>query len=107
VSTEDPSPPRSYAIRPSARVVQDLRALSERATAAGFRQEFLDALKRINRILTIYPQFGEPLRDLQIPGQTLHALVSDPLLVRYILDETNSTVFIVEPFEVLPASGFQ
>ena len=42
-----------------------------------------------------------------MPGETLRALTVPPLLVRYVLDEPNRKVFIIEPFEAMPHAGFQ
>jgi hypothetical protein len=66
-----PSPsPTPYQVIPSGRVSTEAKALAKRAAAAGFHQQVVAALKRIHHILSIYPQLGEPLRDLATTGET-------------------------------------
>jgi hypothetical protein len=88
-------------------VSAELRALATRAAAAGLGQQFVTALRELDHILRIYPQFGEPLRDLQMVGETVYNATIPPLFVEYILDEPNRVVFVVIPFKALPHSGFQ
>ncbi len=99
--------PTPYRVIPSGHVSNELRALSQRAIAAGFREPFLDALRTLQRVLSIYPQFGDQLRDLTTVGETVHAATFPPLFVEYIIDEPNRAVFIVVPIKVMPHSGFQ
>jgi hypothetical protein len=87
-------------------VTTELKALVARASAAGRREEVIAALKRISHILEVYPQYGEPLRDLAIPGETLRYFCVPPLLVYYILDEPNRAVFLGRPFKAMSNSGF-
>ena len=103
-----PAPsPVPYGVYPSGRVSGELRALIQRATAAGRGPAALDALKRLYHILRIYPQHGEPLRDLNQIGETLRTLVVPPLVVRYVLDEPQRAVFIGDPIKAMKNAGFQ
>jgi hypothetical protein len=65
----------------------------------------LQALKAIDHRLSVYPQFGEPLRDLKMRGETLWIGTIEPLVVQYIIDEPNRLVFVVVPLKILP--GFE
>jgi hypothetical protein len=87
-------------------VSAEARALAKRAAAAGHGPQVLAALKELYRILTIYPQRGEPLRDLKTVGQTIYTL-SVPPLVEYAIDEEGRAVYIGVPFKVLPHAGFK
>ena len=104
----EPSPsPRPYVMHPSGRVSRELKALVQRAAAAGFGQQVIDALKTLHRILTLYPQYGEPRRDLRTAGETAYAAAIAPLYVEYVVDEPNRAVFIGVPIKVLPNAGFE
>jgi hypothetical protein len=104
----DPQPePSPYRVVPSGRVAGEAKALIQRAIAAGRGEEVLTALKQLHRILSIYPQRGEPVRDLKTVAQTLYTLSFGPLFVEYAIDEANRTVFIGRPFKVMPHSGFE
>lgn len=98
--------PAPYRVIPSPHVATELRALLKRARSGGFHREVLEALKRINYLLTIYPQFGEPLMDLQATGETLYLGAIPPLCFKYVIDESLRTVFIGTPFQALPNAGF-
>jgi hypothetical protein len=62
----------------------------------------LEAVKTIDSRLHIYPQFGQPLRDLKTEGSTLWIAVVWPLVVQYVLDEERRLVFVLAPFQMLP-----
>jgi hypothetical protein len=62
----------------------------------------LAAAREIDARLRIYPQFGEPLRDLQSRGETLWIGVVPPLTVEYIIDEEHRMIFVVVPHRPLP-----
>ncbi len=97
--------PSHYRVVYSERVRQELRRLLDQANARGLGRQFLDAVKQIDSRLSIYPQFGEPLRDLQTEGETLWIGTIPPLTVQYLVDETRRLVFIVVPLVPLPNSG--
>jgi hypothetical protein len=83
------------------------KSLMKRAIAAGRGQQVLAALKELHRILTIYPQYGEPTRDLRTVGQTIYTLCVPPLFVEYAIDEEERIVYIGVPFKVLPYTGIE
>ncbi len=96
-----------YRVLPSAHVIRELEALMRRAYAAGHSKEALAALKEIEHRLSIYPQFGEKLRDLRQTGETLWVATVPPLVAEYVIDESIRSVFIARPFKVLSNAGFK
>jgi hypothetical protein len=105
VSEPVPSPV-PYKVIYSGRVLDEAKQLLAKAAASGFGRQALDAIKQIDARLRIYPQFGEPLRDLTIVGETLWAGTVPPLVVQYIIDAERHLVFVVRPLKTLPDSGF-
>jgi hypothetical protein len=97
--------PARYRVIYSEYVRQELRKLAARAIERGLRQQLLDSLKQLESRLSIYPQFGEPLRDLQTEGETLWVGTIRPLVAQYVIDEARRTVFIVHPIVPLIGSG--
>jgi hypothetical protein len=69
-------------------VRQRLLALADIAQQRGDGEAFIAALKEFDRLLRIYPQFGDPLVDLKKePGQVRIGIVR-PLTMRYgVFDE--------------------
>jgi hypothetical protein len=67
--------------------------------------EVLAALKEIDRRLHIYPQFGDPLRDLKLEPTKIWVGTVRPLVVRYILDEERRLVLVGEPILPMPHCG--
>jgi hypothetical protein len=106
--SSDPNPkPQAYRVIPSGRVSAEAKALFKRAADVGRGPQILDAIKEAHRILSVYPQFGEPLKDLNVFGSTIYTLAVPPLVIEYIIDETARVVFIGVPFKVLSNSGFE
>jgi hypothetical protein len=62
-------------------------------------------LKEIDRLLHLYPQFGQPLADLQLEPAQLWIGVVAPLVVRYVLDEERRLVMVATLPVLLPSSG--
>jgi hypothetical protein len=103
----EPSGPIPYRVSYSEHVRIELRQLISRAASKGLQQRFLDAVQEMDRRLSIYPQFGEPVRDLPtLPGQ-LWIGVIPPLVVRYVIDEQRRQVLIGVPIQPLPATGLK
>jgi hypothetical protein len=75
------------------------------AAARGLGDQVLEAAKQIDARLRLYPQFGQPLRDLATPGETVWIGIVEPLVVQYVIDEAMHIVFVVAPFKALPNSG--
>ena len=104
----EPSPsPLPYRVIPSAHVSHELHALIRRAYDAGRARQAVTALGEIEHRLSIYPQFGEKLMDLQQTGETLWVATIPPLVVQYVIDEVIRTVFLGTPFKALPNAGFE
>jgi hypothetical protein len=83
------------------------KALFNRAADVGRGAQILEAIKEVHRILSVYPQYGEPLQDLDTFGATIYTLAVPPLVVEYLINETARAVFIGVPFKVLSNSGFE
>lgn len=90
----------------SGRVQDELRALLRCATDAGVGDEVLAAVRELDDRLRIYPQFGQPLRDLAVAPAQLWIGVVPPLIAQYVLDESRRQVSVLYPITPLPHSGF-
>jgi hypothetical protein len=73
--------------------MQRLRDLAIAATARGDGPAFTAALKEFDRRLRLYPQFGDPLSDLEVGGGQLRLGIIRPLLMRYGVSEDLRIVF--------------
>lgn len=67
-------------------------------------------VRKIDRILRTYPQFGPPLSDLSIPGAQRWIAVVAPFVVHYAVVEADDAgrrrqVLVSRPFGLLPNSG--
>lgn len=80
--SQPPHKPVPYEVSPSGRVGAEMKALYRRARVAGFGPQVLAALKKLEHVLAIYPQYGEPLRDLAAVGETVYVVTFDPLFVQ-------------------------
>jgi hypothetical protein len=67
--------------------------------------ELRDALKKMDELLQVYPQFGEPLRDLAIEPMQQWIGTVPPLVVQYVLDEERRLVMVGVPIKPVPNSG--
>lgn len=104
---EPPAGPVPYRVSYSEWVRQELRRILLLADKHGRLAEFLNAVKEIDRRLHIYPQFGQPHRDLkQVPAQLWIGVVP-PLVVRYTLDEKERLVMVSVPITPMNPSDFQ
>jgi hypothetical protein len=99
-----PSPPVPYRIVTSARVDNELIALLARAVDCGMGQQVLDAVDVMIERLQIYPQFGQPLLDLEHEQAQIWVAAVPPLVVRYAIYESRREVWIVVPIQPLPGS---
>jgi hypothetical protein len=86
-------------------VRDELERLIARARPLGLARQLLEALKAIDHRLRIYPQFGQPLRDLKAEPARVWIGCVPPLVVQYVLDEERRLVMVVVPFMPLPSSG--
>lgn len=110
--TEPPSSPAMpapvpYRVSYSGRVRDELKDLIARAKARGLAKQVLAAVKGIDERLRIYPQFGQPLRDLKLEPAQVWIGVVEPLVVHYVLDEARRVVMVAVPFLPLPGSGLE
>jgi hypothetical protein len=97
--------PIPYRASYSGRVRDEFAALVIRARARGLDSRVLAAAREIDRRLQLYPQFGQPLRNLSVEHARLWIGVVSPLVVHYVLDEENRHVMVVLPFQPLPNLG--
>jgi hypothetical protein len=108
MASDDPTiGPAPYRVVYSGLVRQELLALMGRATVAGHGPPALAALKELDHRLHIYPQFGEPLRDLHLAGQVAYAATLPPLFIEYIIDDPHRAVFVIVPLRAMPHCGFE
>jgi len=63
------------------------------------------AIQALDHRLRVYPQFGQPLRDLTVEPAQLWIATVPPLVVKYLLDEERRLVMVVQPITPLPGSG--
>src|SRR5438105_4484811 len=77
-----------------------IRGAGERAL------ELVLAFREADHILKIYPQFGEPTRDLAL-GITEYGAGFGPLFIRYTVDEPNSSVYVNDPIQDCPDPNSQ
>jgi hypothetical protein len=96
-----------YKVSYSKRVRDELRLLIARARSHARAGEVIAALEELDSRLRVYPQFGEPLKDLSRPSASLWIGVIPPLVVRYVLDEETRQVLVGHPIETLPRSGLE
>jgi hypothetical protein len=97
--------PDQYTVSYSEKVQAELRTLLLRARGRGLGEEVLDAVKELDRRLKIYPQFGQPLRNLNLEPAQLWIGVVEPLVAQYFLDEDRRLVIVSLPISVLPNTG--
>jgi hypothetical protein len=96
------SGPPSYQVVYSERVRQRLIVLADRARERGDGEAFLAALREFHRRLCVYPQFGEPLVDLERePGQVWIGIVH-PLALRYGVYDARRLVMVAALPVLLP-----
>lgn len=98
--------PVPYKVVYSEAVQATLRECAARATAAGQRSPFLTAVKELDRLLRLYPQFGEPLFDLKLEAGRLYVGTLPPLVVRYAVFEDQRLVVVGHPLQLLRNAGF-
>jgi hypothetical protein len=100
--TDTRASPQPYRVVYSERVRQGLRDLIARAKARGLGKSLLDGLKQLDERPRIYPQAGQPLRDLTLEPAQVWVATFPPLVVQYVLDEERRLVMVVVPILPLP-----
>jgi hypothetical protein len=104
--TEAPANPAPrYRVSYSERVRVALRDLAGAAKKRGLAVAFRAALTEIDKRLHVYPQFGDPLRDLPTERMQLRIGTVSPLVVRYVVDEERRLVVVGIPFELYAGVG--
>jgi hypothetical protein len=63
---------------------------------------FTAALKEFDRLLRLYPQFGDPQVDLEVGGGQVRIGIIRPLSVRYGINEERRIVFCATLPTLLP-----
>lgn len=87
--------PLLYRVSYSGHVREALRELVLHAREVSLGEQVLAAIREINNRLHLYPQFGQPLRDLSVQPAQLWIGVVKPLVVLYVLDESSRQVSIL------------
>jgi hypothetical protein len=67
--------------------------------------ELITALRELEQRLRVYPQFGQPLRDLSVRPAQLWIGVVPPLVLHYVLNEDQRRVMVVRSPIPLPHTG--
>jgi hypothetical protein len=77
-----PEPPSPYQVVYSGAVKQHLRELFEAALARGDGPAFAAAVKEFDRLLRLYPQFGDPQVDLTAEPGVVYLGIIPPVSMR-------------------------
>ena len=104
--SESSGAPVLYHVTYSQRVRSELLRLGERAKAAGYGKQFFAAVKEIDRLLHLYPQFGQPLYDLKHQPMQVCIGVVPPLVLRFGIHQERRLVMVAYPMLPLPRCGF-
>jgi hypothetical protein len=78
----------------SGRVYDKVRELATIAKTRGDGEAFLAAVREFYQRLQIYPQFGDPLADLQHELGQIWIGIVPPLAMRYVILENRRQVFV-------------
>jgi hypothetical protein len=97
-----PEPPTPYRLVYSVAVKRCLRELSNDAFSRGDGPAFTAAIKEFDRLLRIYPQFGDPQIDLDVGGGQIRLGIIRPLSMRYGVNEELRIVFCTALPTLLP-----
>jgi hypothetical protein len=100
--SEPPHHPVLYRVIYSELVRTELRnSLLPRAKALGLGPETLRALKKLDHILHIYPEYGEPLLQGTTERIQVRVVTVPPLCLLYGLDQDRRLVYVCRPFKLL------
>jgi hypothetical protein len=105
--SEPSTSPIPYRVVYSEWVRNQLRSHITKARDRGLGPQVLAAMKELDRLLHLYPQFGQPLRDLELKPAQLWIGVVAPLVAHYVLDEERRLVGVGFTHLMLPKSGLQ
>ena len=82
--------------------VMRLGEMADAAIAQGDGEAFASALKEFDRLLRLYPQFGDPLIDLTAAPGIIYNGIIRPLSIRYGVYEDRRLVLVVAMPVLLP-----
>jgi hypothetical protein len=97
--------PSQYRVSCSARVRDHLIKLSRKCQERGDGDKFIAALREFDYRLRVYPQFGDPLVDLEQEEGTSRIGVIRPLSMRYSVIETHRLVLLAALPVLMPMRG--
>ena len=100
----NPDAPQPYQVSLSGRVFDRVRELAAVAAARGDGEAFLAALREFDRRLRVYPQFGDPLIDLQAEVGQIRLGIVPPLAMRYAVFEERRQVLVAALPVLMPKS---
>jgi hypothetical protein len=103
--SETSNEPSRYQVSYTELVRNELSKLLARAEERGLGSEVRAAVAEIDHHLRVYPQFGEPLRDLSLKSAQLWVGFVGPLKVHYAIYEEQRLVIVSVPIEPLRHSG--
>ncbi len=99
---EASEPPVPYQLEYSDAVKQRLRERFEIAVARGDGPAYRAALKKFDRALRLYPEFGDPQIDLKTEPGVIRLGIIRPLSMRFGVYEGRRLVLVVAPPVLLP-----
>jgi hypothetical protein len=94
--------PKRYQLTISDHVSDIIVSLARQAKARGDGETFLTSLKEFKHRLLVYPQFGDPLLDLQREVGQLRIGIIPPIAMRYGVLEERRMVFVAAPPILMP-----
>lgn len=97
--------PIRYQVVYSELVRNELKELIAKAAERGLKSQVRDAVKEIDERLHVYPQFGQPLRDLLLEAGEQWVGVVPPLVVHYAIYKDRRLVTVTVPITQLSRSG--
>jgi hypothetical protein len=83
-------------------VLRHLRLLAKEASVRGDGPVFAAAMKEFDRLLRLYPQFGDPQINLTEEPGVIHLGIVPPLSMRYGVYEERRLVLVVALPILLP-----
>lgn len=86
-----------YQVIYSTHVRNELKRLITSLESKETRTEVRDSLIELDKRLSIYPQFGEPLLDLHLDSAQIWIGVIPPLVAKYVIYENQRQVWVVAP----------
>jgi hypothetical protein len=103
--SEPADTPIPYRVSYSQAAREAILAFGSRARASGQGTSFVGAVKELDRLLHLYPQFGEPLNDLALEAGQVYRASVPPLVVRYAVYEERRLVILAAPPLLLSNCG--